>query len=137
VFIDPGLQRGPAHADPAKLISRTVLCLIAAPPPDGTTAILDGIDAFVQGQVQPMRRAMGGLYLRKLLVTWLMDTTNITTTYLSVPGGLPLPEHGAAAVERVEEVCTLLDRVSALLMADADPAASWRLALSHVAKAAR
>ncbi|WP_371792916.1 phosphotransferase [Streptomyces sp. NBC_01471] len=137
VFIDPGLQRGPAHADAAKLVSRTVLSLIAVPPPDGTTAILDGIDAFVQELLQPMRRAMGGLYLRKLLVTWLMDTTNIATTYLSAPAGLPLPEHAGAVVERVEAVCTLLDRVSALLMADADPAASWRLALSHVAKAAR
>ncbi|NBM14681.1 phosphotransferase [Streptomyces sp. GC420] len=136
VFIDPGLQRGPAHADAAKLVSRTVLSLIAAPPPDGTTAILDGIAAFVQEQLRPMRRASGGLYLRKLLVTWLMDTTNITTTYLSAPVGLPLPEHAGAVVERIEVVCTLLDRVSALLMADAEPAASWRLALSHVAKAA-
>ncbi|MFF9074625.1 phosphotransferase [Streptomyces sp. NPDC014872] len=136
VFIDPGLQRGPAHADAAKLVSRTVLCLIAVTPPEGTTAILEGIDGFVQEQLRPRRRAMGGLYLRKLLVTWLMDTTNITTTYLSAPAGLPLPEHAGAVVERVEAVCTLLDRVSALLMADADPAASWRLALSHAAKAA-
>ncbi|WP_329155906.1 phosphotransferase (plasmid) [Streptomyces sp. NBC_01456] len=136
VLIDPGLQRGPAHADAAKLVSRTVLSLIAAPPPDGTTAILDGIAAFVQEQLRPMRRATGGLYLRKLLVTWLMDTTNITTTYLSAPTGLPLPEHAGAVVERIEAVCTLLDQVSALLMADAEPAASWRLALSHAAKAA-
>lgn len=136
VFIDPGLQRGPAHADAAKLVSRTVLSLIAAPAPDGTTAILDGIAAFVQEQLRRMHRATGGLYLRKLLVTWLMDTTNITTTYLSAPAGLPLPEHAGAVVERIEAVCTLLDRVSALLMADAEPAASWRLALSHVAKAA-
>ncbi|MGW1159419.1 phosphotransferase [Streptomyces sp. NPDC002519] len=136
VFIDPGLQRGPGHADAAKLLSRTVLSLIAVPPPAGTTAIIEGIDSFVQEQLRPMRRAMGGLYLRKLLVTWLMDTTNITTTYLSAPPGLPLPQHAGAVVERVESVCTLLDRVSALLMADADPAASWRLALSHAAKAA-
>jgi hypothetical protein len=132
-----GLQRGPAHADAAKFVSRTVLSLIAAPPPHGTTAILDGIDGFVQGQLLPMRRATGGLYLCKLLVTWLMDTANITTTYLSAPAGLPLPEHAGAVVERVEAVCTLLDRVSALLMADAGPAASWRLALTHAAKAAR
>ncbi|MFJ6463116.1 hypothetical protein ACIQM0_19095 [Streptomyces sp. NPDC091387] len=85
MFIDPGLQRGPAHTDAAKLVSRTVLSLIAAPPPDGAAAILEGIDAFVQDQLRPMRRATGGLYLRRLLVTWLMDTTNITTTYLSAP----------------------------------------------------
>ncbi|MFD3563451.1 phosphotransferase [Streptomyces sp. NPDC058686] len=136
VFIDPGLQRGPAHADAAKLVSRTVLSLIAAPPPEGATAILDGIDAFVQEQLRPMRRATGGLYLRQLLMTWLMDTTNITTTYLSAPVGLPLPEHAGAVIERIEAVCTLLDRVSALLTADAEPAASWRLALNQAAKAA-
>ncbi|MEU8966116.1 phosphotransferase [Streptomyces sp. NPDC048491] len=136
VFIDPGLQRGPAHADAAKLVSRTVLSLIAAPPPDGPTEVLDGVDAVVHEQLRPMRRAMGGLYLRRLLVTWLMDTTNITTTYLSAPAGLPLPEHAGALIERVEAVCTLLDRVSALLMADAEPAAAWRLALNQAAKAA-
>ncbi|MFF5273744.1 hypothetical protein [Streptomyces sp. NPDC000133] len=84
-----------------------------------------------------MPRATGGLYLRRLLVTWLMDTTNITTTtYLSAPATLPLPEHAGALVERVDAVCTLLDRASALLMADAEATASWRLALSQAAKAA-
>ncbi|MEK8146314.1 hypothetical protein NKH18_48855 [Streptomyces sp. M10(2022)] len=39
-------------------------------------------------------------------------------------------------IERIEAVCTLLDRVSALLMVDAEPAASWRLALNQAAKAA-
>ncbi|WP_329453380.1 phosphotransferase (plasmid) [Streptomyces sp. NBC_01724] len=136
VFINPALHPGPGHADAAKLISRTVLSLIAVPPPGSPTAVLNGVDAFVQEQLRPMRRAMGGLYLRRLLVTWLMDTTNITTTYLSAPSTLALPEHAGALVERIEAVCTLLDRVSALLMADAEPAASWRLALSHVAKAA-
>ncbi|MEU6290315.1 phosphotransferase [Streptomyces sp. NPDC046988] len=136
VFIDPGLQRGPAHADTAKLLSRTVLALITAPPPEGTTTVLDGVDDCVQDLLRPMNRAMGRLYLRKLLVTWLMDTVNITTTYLSAPAGLPLPAHAGAAVERVEAVCTLLDRVSALLMADVEPASSWRLAMSHTAKAA-
>ncbi|MFF7098268.1 hypothetical protein ACFY9A_38720 [Streptomyces rubradiris] len=110
--------------------------MIAAPPPDGAAAALDGIAAFVQEQLRPMRRATCGLYLRRLLVTWLMDTVNITTTYLSAPAGLPMPEHAGAVIERIEAVCTLLDRVSALLMADAEPAASWRLALAQAAKAA-
>ncbi|MEU9190327.1 phosphotransferase [Streptomyces sp. NPDC048484] len=137
VFIDPGLQRGPEHADTAKLVSRTVLALIAAPPlSSGPAAVLDGVEAVVHEQLRPMGRALRGLYLRRLLVTWLMDTTNITTTYLSAPAGLPLPEHAGALVERVEAVCTLLDRVSALLLADADAAAAWRLALHQAAKAA-
>ncbi|MGW6202198.1 hypothetical protein ACWF9B_00875 [Streptomyces sp. NPDC055089] len=101
------------HADAAKLVSRTVLSLIAAPPAEGATAVLDGVDAFVQELLRPMNRAMGGLYLRKLLVTWLMDSVNIITTYLSAPAGLPLPAHAGAVVERGEAVCTLLDRVSA------------------------
>ncbi|WDO11353.1 hypothetical protein ME763_37155 (plasmid) [Streptomyces murinus] len=136
VFINPGLQRGPAHADAAKLVSRTILALIAAPPPAGPTAVLDGVDTVVQEQLRPLGRALRGLYLRRLLVTWLMDTAIITTTYLSAPVGLPLPEHAGALVERIEAVCTLLDRVSALLIADTDPAASWRLALTQAAKAA-
>ncbi|MDX3024975.1 phosphotransferase [Streptomyces acidiscabies] len=136
VFIDPGLQRGPEHADAAKLVSRTALTLIAAPPISGTTAVLDGVDAVVQEQLRPMGRALRGLYLRRLLVTWLMDTTNIATTFLSAPAGLLLPEHAGSLIERIEAVCTLLDRVSALLLADADSAAAWRLALNQAAKAA-
>ncbi|WP_329020827.1 phosphotransferase [Streptomyces sp. NBC_01601] len=136
VFIDPGLQRGPGHADAAKLVSRTVLSLIAMPPPGGPAAALDGIDGFVREQLRPMGRTLRGLYLRRLLVTWLMDTTNITTTYLSAPAGLPLPEHAGAVVEQIEAVSTLLDRVSALLVADTDASAAWRLALAQAAKAA-
>ncbi|MET7437289.1 phosphotransferase [Streptomyces sp. NPDC005568] len=136
VFIDPGLQRGPGHADVAKLVSRTVLSLIAAPPLTGPVAALDGVDTFVQEQLRPMGRALRGLYLRRLLVTWLMDTANITTTYLSAPVGLPLPEQAGAVIGRIEAVSTLLDRISALLIADTDASAAWRLALAQAAKAA-
>jgi phosphotransferase family enzyme len=136
VFIDPGLQRGPGHADAAKLVSRTVLSLIAMPPPGGPAAALDGIDGFVREQLRPMGRTQRALYLRRLLVTWLMDTSNITTTYLSAPAGLPLPEHAGAIVEQIEAVSTFLDRVSALLIADPDASAAWRLALAQAAKAA-
>lgn len=50
VFIDPGLARGPAHRDAAKLVSRLFLALIAAPHLDGpASTVVDGIAAFVEG----------------------------------------------------------------------------------------
>ncbi|MEU1409838.1 phosphotransferase, partial [Streptomyces sp. NPDC005728] len=75
VFIDPGLARGPAHHDAAKLVSRTFLALVAAPHLDGPVAtVVDGIAAFVAGQMRTLRGPLRVLWLRRLIVTWLMDT---------------------------------------------------------------
>ncbi|MFE5596232.1 hypothetical protein [Streptomyces sp. NPDC056549] len=136
VFLDPGLRHGPAHADATKLVSLTLLALIAAPWPTGPTADHDGANAVIQDQLRPMDRALRGLYLQRLVVPWLMDTTNITTTCLSAAAGLALPDHASPLIQHPAAVYTLLGRVSALLMADADAAAAWRLALSRLAKAA-
>ncbi|MFF7358364.1 phosphotransferase [Streptomyces filipinensis] len=137
VFIDPGLARGPAHHDTAKLASRTFLALLAAPHLDGPAAtVVDGIAAFVDGQTRALRGQVRGLWLRRLLVTWLMDTVNILSTHLMAPAALPLPEHAQAVVDRAETLCTLLDLVSAPLAAGTDPDAAWRLALRTVTKAA-
>ncbi|WP_149824155.1 hypothetical protein [Streptomyces tailanensis] len=83
-----------------------------------------------------MRGTLRGLWLRRLLVTWLMDTVNILSTYLTAPASLPLPEHARAVIDRTQALCTLLDQVSAQLAAATDPDAAWRLALRAVAKAA-
>lgn len=137
VFIDPGLARGPAHHDIAKLVSRTVLALITAPHMDGpAVAVVDGIAAFVAGQTRPLRGALRGLWLRRLLVTWLMDTVNILSTYLSAPAVLPLPEHAQAVIDRTEALCMLLDLVSATLTAGTTPDTAWLLALRTVTRAA-
>jgi hypothetical protein len=137
VFIDPGLGRGLAHHDTAKLVSRTFLALIAAPHLDGPAAtMVDGIAAFMDGQTRTLRGPMRGLWLRRLLVTWLMDTVNILSTYLTAPATLPLPEHAQSVLDRAETLCTLLDLVSAPLAAGTDPDSAWRLALRTVTRAA-
>ncbi|MGW3201926.1 phosphotransferase [Streptomyces sp. NPDC001118] len=137
VFIDPGLARGPAHHDTAKLVSRTFLALIAAPHLDGpAAAVVDGIAAFVDGHTRTLRGPMRGLWLRRLLVTWLMDTVNILSTYLTAPATLPLPEHAQSVLDQAETLCTLLDLVSAPLAAGTDPDSAWRLALRTVTRAA-
>ncbi|MFD4787609.1 phosphotransferase [Streptomyces sp. NPDC058459] len=136
-FIDPGLSRGPAHHDIAKLVSRTVLALITAPHVDGpAVTVADGIAAFVAGQTRPLGGAMRGLWLRQLLVTWLMDTVNILSTYLSAPATLPLPERVQAVIDRTEALCTLLDLVSAALVSGTDPDTAWLLALRTVTRTA-
>ncbi|MCX5205715.1 hypothetical protein OG897_30215 [Streptomyces sp. NBC_00237] len=138
VFLDPGLSLTHPCADPAKLISRMVLGLIARPPQAaGVSATVTGIGAFIDtataGQ-SPQERAA---WLRHLVVLWLMDTTNIVTTYLTAPASLPLPERAEAVCAKAGPVCVFLDRVSARLLAGTDPRAVRRLALSDVVTAAR
>ena len=136
VFIDPGLSRGAAHTDPAKLASRALLALIATPPLDGVTAVAAGIDAFTRAESGLRPPAARALWLRRLMVTWLMDTVNILSTYLAAPSALPLPEHARAVVDSTPALCTVLDSVSATLTAGTDPEATWRLALASVTRAA-
>lgn len=136
VFIDPGLSRGPAHTDPAKLTSRTLLAVIAAPPLDGVTAVVEGIDAFTRTRSGPLPGAARAVWLRRLMVTWLMDTINILSTYLAAPAALPLPEHAQAVVDSTPALCMLLDSVSATLAAGTEHEAAWRLTLAHVTRAA-
>jgi hypothetical protein len=136
IFIDPGLARGPAHHDAAKLVSRTLLAVVAAPPLDGPAPVLDGAAAFVAERTATLRSNVRALWLRRLLITWQMDTVNILSTYLTAPAALPLPEHARAVIDRAEPLCTLVDQVSATLTAGTDPDTAWRLALHAVAKAA-
>ncbi|MBH1938878.1 hypothetical protein I5Q34_32245 [Streptomyces sp. AV19] len=137
VFLDPGLGRGRLQTDPAKLISRTVLGLIASSP-DLVTArtTATGIEEFTDvltADLAPDERAE---WLRYLMVLWLMDTTNILSTYLTCPPDLPLPEHAGRLTARAETVCGLLEITTAGLIAGADPQAAWRIALADVVKAA-
>ena len=133
VFLDPGLMRSGATADMAKLISRTALLVAAEQPgPQSARQITEGIGAFVERRLQSVSREVRGSWLRELLVLWLMDTTNITTTYWSAPPGLPLPAHGLALVERARQVCRLLDMVSTDLAAGKRPFDVWEHALDHV-----
>ncbi|WP_411140225.1 hypothetical protein [Streptomyces sp. x-80] len=137
-YIDPGLARGHGCSDTAKLISRTALNLLTTAPQHATAvAVAAGLHTFVHDQLRSVERGMHTAWLRQLLVTWLMDTVNILTTYLSAPAPLPLPEHATAVINRAATVCVLLDRTSAALAAGTPARAVLRLALSDIAKAAR
>lgn len=125
VFLDPGLQRGRPCADAAKLASRTVLGLVACPPlADQARAVLSGLAAFVAGQTSGMERADQDAWLRQFVLLWLMDTTNILTTYLTAPLGLPLSPQASAVVVRAEAVSQMLEHATASMGSRA-PARSW------------
>lgn len=136
VFIDPGLSRGGAHQDTAKLVSRALLSVLTAMPVHRSALVVEGIDTFTQGQARHIGRAERGMWLRRLLVTWLMDSVNILSTYLAAPAALPLPEHARAVVDAAPALCTVLDCVSANLTAGTDPDVVWRLALASVTREA-
>ncbi|MGI5337513.1 phosphotransferase [Streptomyces sp. CA-181903] len=136
VFLDPGLGRGRPQADPAKLISRTVLGLIASAPDLVTAdATARGIEEFTDALTADLAPGERAEWLRHLVVLWLMDTTNILSTYLTSPPDLPLPEHAGKLTARTERVCGLLETTSAGLAAGTGPRAVWQLALAGVVKA--
>ncbi|MFF4531514.1 hypothetical protein ACFY1P_19870 [Streptomyces sp. NPDC001407] len=137
VFLDPGLGRGRPQTDAAKLISRTVLGLIASSPDlVAADATATGIEEFADALTDDLAPDERAQWLRHLVVLWLMDTTNILSTYLTCPADLPLPEHAGKLTARAETVCSLLETTTASLLAGADPRAVWRRALADVVKAA-
>ncbi|MEV6675157.1 hypothetical protein [Streptomyces sp. NPDC051162] len=137
VFLDPGLSRGRAQADAAKLISRTVLNLIASPPdPAAARVLAEGIGEFADAMTADLDDEQRSVWLKQLVVLWLMDATNILSTYLTCPADLPLPEHAGKITQRARTVCTLLDRSTVSLTAGTDPPKVWRRALDDVVKAA-
>ncbi|MGW8768250.1 phosphotransferase [Streptomyces sp. NPDC055815] len=136
VFLDPGLMRGHAVADTAKLVSRTVLGLIGLPSaPDAARVILAGLDPFVRATARRLPDAEREAWMRELVLLVLMDTTCILTTYLTAPADLPLSAHAAGLRARAHEVTGLLDRATAPLLAAVDGPTLWRLYLTCARKA--
>ncbi|WP_102925042.1 hypothetical protein [Streptomyces noursei] len=137
VFLDPGLGRGRPQTDAAKLISRTVLGLIASSPDlAAADATATGIEEFADTLTVDLASDERAEWLQDLVVLWLMDTTNILSTYLTCPPDLPLPEHAGKLTAHAEMLCALLETTTAGLIAGTDPRAVWRLALADVVKAA-
>ncbi|MFF4736638.1 hypothetical protein ACFY2W_12210 [Streptomyces sp. NPDC001262] len=137
VFLDPGLARDRPQTDAAKLISRTVLNLAASSPDRAAAkAVVGGIEVFADAMTADLGPDERAVWIKHLVVLWLMDTTNILSTYLTCPADLPLPEHACQITRQAVAVCTLLDRTTANLLAGTDPRAVWRLALADAAKAA-
>ncbi|MFJ8753182.1 hypothetical protein ACIREO_28180 [Streptomyces sp. NPDC102441] len=136
VFIDPGLMRGRLCADPAKLLSRLVLGLVARQPAgDDVRTVIEAVRTHTAETTGLLSAADESAWIRQLLVLWLMDTTNILTTYLANPEGLPLSPHGAAVAARAGAVCRMLDQSSAALTARHSARDTWQLCLSQAAQA--
>ncbi|WP_228980090.1 hypothetical protein [Streptomyces sp. DH12] len=137
VFIDPGLMRAHPCADTAKLVSRLVLGLIACPPPpQHTRAVLDGITAHLTAATAHLSAGERAAWLHHMATLWLMDTTNIVTTYLSQPPGLPLSPYATAVVARAGAVCRMLDLASPALTARRSSRDAWSACLVEAAQAA-
>ncbi|NGO70641.1 hypothetical protein [Streptomyces boncukensis] len=130
IFLDPGIQRGPHMADVAKLLSRTVLALLAAQPGIHTARVLvDELAGFFP-------RRYGTAPLHDILVLWAMDTTNILTTYLAAPADVPLPALGCGVLERLGAVLMLLDHLTWQLDLAAGAGTVWSEALDYAAERA-
>jgi hypothetical protein len=130
VFLDPGLLRAGASVDAAKLASRTVLLLAAARPSQDTgKRVAVGLGSFVEDVLRGRSRQARTRWLRELLTLWLMDTTNIMTTYLSAPAALPLPRVGQQLVRRAVPVCRNLRRQADELAHSGDVLTVWERAL--------
>ncbi|MFB7359456.1 hypothetical protein [Streptomyces gardneri] len=134
VYLDPGLMRGHAVADTAKLVSRLTLGLVAHHPA-ATVVVLGGIDSFVRASARRLPAEERTGWLRELVLLVLMDTLNILTTYLTAPADLPLSAHAAGVRDRARHVVDLLDHATAPLAATEDPATWWRLYLTRVREA--
>ncbi|MFE6761485.1 phosphotransferase [Streptomyces sp. NPDC057689] len=136
-FIDPGLMRNPPCADLAKLLSRLFLDLVACRPgEDAVRVVLEQAAVHADVAAAHLSAPEEDALLRQLVALWLMDTTNILTTYLSHPTGLPMPRIGAAVVSGAEAVCRMLDLCTSALVPLRSGRDLWRLCLAHVAQAA-
>ncbi|MFJ4897947.1 MULTISPECIES: phosphotransferase [unclassified Streptomyces] len=136
-FIDPGLMRNPPCADLAKLLSRLVLDMVARRPgEDSVRVVLDQITAYKDAAAAHLAAVDESALLRQLVILWLMDTTNILTTYLSHPAGLPMTRNGAVVVARTGAVCRMLDLCTSALVPLRAGRDLWRLCLAYVAQAA-
>ncbi|MFE2991438.1 hypothetical protein [Streptomyces sp. NPDC059262] len=136
LFIDPGLGRGRATSDAAKLISRIVLrLLIARSMPHAATQVLDGVDAFAQNRVALRSAKAARSWQREVLIFWMMDTINLLSTVLSAPPGLPLNERTQALADRPLAACRLLDHASAAFLKQHDAPTAWHTALDTAREA--
>lgn len=137
VLLDPGLLRSHPAADMAKLISRIALVLVAHQPQTATVdGVIQGIDTLVSGRADGMARGARHAWIRQITALWLMDTLNITTTFLSAPPDLPMPRHADALVTQVARLAALVDAVSEDLATGADAVRTWERAMSRVREVA-
>lgn len=125
-YVDPGVHQAAPAAELAKFVSRCLLLVIAhAPSAAARRDILAGLTGLIADE---------GVATRGLVALLARDTVNILSTYLTVPGSLPLPGTAAAILERIGVVVSLLDHVTERLRRDVDLWDVWDLWDSVVAE---
>ncbi|GAB2872668.1 hypothetical protein GCM10022245_04370 [Streptomyces mayteni] len=137
VLVDPALRRASELEDFARLISRTLLLAGTELDPFAARRVVDGVDTLVAHRMRPMGRPEVDQWLRDLVALWLMDTLNITSTYLTAAAALPLPEPAVAAIGRGVQLAALVQRVAGDLATGSPPLGVWERALDRVAEMAR
>jgi hypothetical protein len=130
VLLDPGLRRAGGNEDLARLLSRTLLLAATQLSPDAAGAVAAGVASLVDQRLRRMRQAAADRWLREVITLWLMDTVNITSTYLTAPPALPLPDLGQAVVRQAVKVATLTHQTSSDLLMSAT-ATVWARALER------
>ncbi|WUH90280.1 hypothetical protein OG900_09345 [Streptomyces sp. NBC_00433] len=136
VFLSPALTRDTPLADPAQLLSRCVLVLLAAQP--GRTVAEQAAQGFADFAQQQADRFPGlrDQALRNLLRLWAMDTANIMSTYLTTPADLPLPEHAGVLRTKAAAVLGIMHQLAGAFSARLIPEPVLRHALAAVVEAA-
>ncbi|MFI6056271.1 hypothetical protein ACIBCO_40200 [Streptomyces violascens] len=136
VFLDPGMARGRPQADHAKLISRIILSLFAAPSSAAAVhTVTAGLGSLVDHATAALGKSERTAWLRELVVLWLMDTLNIVTTYLTCPVVLPMPPQAVALAEKAPALLALVDQVSGDLVGGVNARTVWCQALGRLSKA--
>jgi hypothetical protein len=136
VFLSPALTRDTPLADPAKLLSRCVLALLADRP--GRMVAERAAQCFAGFAQQQAGRFPGqrDQALRHLLRLWAMDTASTMSAYLTAPDDLPLPEQTAALRARATAVLGITHQVAGAVSAQLNPEPVLRHALAAVVEAA-
>ena len=136
VYLTPGLMRDTPLADPARLLSRSVLTLLAARPGRAVAeSVAQGLAAFCHQQAARFPGVQGQA-LRALLRLWAMDTLTIMSTYLAAPADLPLPGHATALLPRAGCALDIAHQVAAAVSAHRAPEPALLSALAAVVEAA-
>lgn len=136
VFLSPALNRDTPLADPAQLLSRCVLVLLAAQP--GRAVAEQAAQGFAEFTQQQAGRfpGMREQALRGILRLWAMDTGTTMSTYLAAPGDLPLPEHAGALRTKAAAVLAIAHQVAGAVSIGLNPQAALLHALAAVVEAA-
>lgn len=135
-LLAPALTRDTPLSDPARLLSRCILVMLASQP--GRAAAEQAAQGFADFAQQQAGRfpGMRDQALRALLRLCAMNTANIMSTYLAAPADLPLPEHADVLRKKPTAMLGIAHQVAGAVSARLNPHAALLHALAVVVEAA-